>query len=330
MRFLRSIAWASTFVAFVSLGCGTRTGLRVRPGAIDATVDDDVIADATVVDSIDAVDAVVDDQPSLDVIDDRVSFDCRVDPRRLCDDNNACTVDTCGADGRCVRAPVRCDDEDPCTLDRCEASRGCVFTSIECGGCADGVRDAFRDRTRYPNIAGCAGGFALPGLNLETAPTCDRIAGDDGPNPNGTGCRASDLCATGFHVCRSAGEVRARSVDGCSGARDAEPSSFWATRQTGPGCLQCATGTAPDCTNADCRSDCAATARTTNDIFGCGSVGSVPQASCAPLDRSGNNLCSELPAPWRCDSGAGDVSFRESEFVVKPGPRAGGVLCCRD
>ena len=324
----RLISWS--LIASSVLGCGARTGLRVRDASADGTIADTRIDDVVLADAADDVTDVVDVLPPFDVIDDRVVFDCRIDPRRLCDDNNACTVDACGPDGRCVRVPLRCEDEDPCTAHRCDVARGCVFDAIECGGCADGARDAFRDRARYPNIAGCAGGFELPGLNLETAPTCDRIAGNDGPNPNGRGCRASDLCATGFHVCRSSGEVRARSIDGCTGARDGAPSSFWATRQTGPGCLQCATGTAPDCTNADCRGNCAPTARTTNDIFGCGSVGSVPQASCAPLDRSGNNLCSELPAPWRCDTGVGDVSFRESEFVVKPGPQAGGVLCCRD
>lgn len=323
---------ARTLAALLSLAslahCGTRSGLRVP----DAT-----LADSRITDAMDAtvLPDVIGDRPSApDVAIDRPApvdvFDCRVDPMRLCDDNNVCTVDTCAPDGQCVRGSVRCDDGDPCTANRCDPARGCVFDAIECGGCADGVRDAFGDRARYPDIAGCAGGFALAGLNQETAPTCDRIAGDDGPNPDGLGCRASDLCATGFHVCRSAGEVRARAIDGCDGARDGAPSSFWATRQTGPGCLQCATGTAPDCTNADCRSNCAPTARTTNDIFGCGSIGSVPQSSCAPLDRSGNNLCSALPPPWRCDRGASDVSYRESEFVVKPGPESGGVLCCRD
>jgi hypothetical protein len=46
------------------------------------------------------------------------------------------------------------------------------------------------------------------------------------------------------------------------------------------------------------------------------------------LDRFSDNLCSGLQAPWRCEGEAGDV--RESELVVKPGPGAGGVLCCAD
>ncbi len=311
--------------------CGARTSLRVGDASADRALDaqaDQWAPDAVVDVTIDSpLDSPLDSSP--DVTPD-ARFDCRPDPVARCDDRSECTVDRCQDDGLCAHETIRCDDEDPCTMDRCEPSRGCVFAAFECGGCADGARDAFRDRARYPNIAGCAGGFELPGLNLETAPTCARIAGDDGPNVTGRGCRASDLCAEGFHVCRSAGEVRARAIDGCDGARDGDPGAFWATRQTGPGCLQCATGTELGCTNRDCRTNCAPTATTTNDIFGCGSVGSVPAASCGPLNRSGNNLCSALPAPWRCSEGAPDVDGRESEFVVKPGPLAGGVLCCRD
>ncbi len=321
--------------AWVILGaslsaCGARSSLRVGPvGPRDVTsLDASTLDDVAHFDAAEAQDAG--DAVALDAADGRIAFDCRLDPTRSCDDGNACTTDRCLPSGACAHEGIVCDDEDPCTANRCEAARGCVFSAIECGGCADGVRDAFLDRGRYPDIAGCAGGFSLPGLNREAAPTCARIAGDDGPNANGVGCRASDLCAEGFHVCRSAGEVRTRSRDGCVGAQDGPPGSFWATRQTGPGCLQCATGTAPDCTNNDCRGDCASTSNTTNDLFGCGSLGSTPQSSCGPLDRSGDNLCAALRAPWRCDEPLTEADVRESEYVVKPGPGAGGLLCCRD
>lgn len=320
--------------ALVSSACGARTALRVRDVASsDATIDARAAQDV-IDDSLGDSQSDRDDVSDVtDAIEDRDVFDCRLDPMRACDDRNACTADLCRSDGTCLHSNITCDDEDPCTANQCDPAGVCVFAAIECGGCADGQRDAFLDRARNPDIAGCAGGFALPGLNREAAPTCARIAGDDGPNPTGLGCRSSDLCAEGFHVCRSAGEVRACSRDGCAGAQDGPPKSFWATRQTGPGCLQCATGTAPDCTNRDCRADCANTSHTshtTYDIFGCGSLGSIPQASCSPLDRSGNNLCSALRAPWRCDDPPMEADVRESEFVVKPGAEAGGVICCRD
>jgi hypothetical protein len=167
------------------------------------------------------------------------------------------------------------------------------------------------------------------GLSRDVSPTCGRGAGDDGPNPSGRGCTATDLCAPGWHVCRSASDVASRSPDGCDGLRDAPPSSFFATRQTGPGCGVCATGTDPTCTNNDCRQGCLQTDMTTNDIFGCGDLGGFPDAvSCGALDRFSNNLCGDLLAPWRCD---GDpAGLHESDLVVKPGPEHGGVLCCID
>lgn len=196
-------------------------------------------------------------------------------------------------------------------------------------GCADGARESFRDDARYPRIAGCAGGFDVAGLAREEGPACGRRAGDDGANPNGRGCRADDLCAAGWHVCRSSAEVAARSPNGCGGAADAPPASFFATRQSGPGCRQCATGAAENCGSNDCGGNCAPTAAMSNDLFGCGTLGSAPDpTSCGVLDRFSDNLCSGLQSPWRCDGDA--AGTRETEFVVKPGPGAGGVLCCAD
>ncbi len=303
--------------AVVLLGCGSRTGLRV--GALDASA----------FDALDAPDSV-DVSDSIDVADipaEPIDTSCLRDPSR-CDDRSVCTVDTCQRDGTCAHVAIVCDDRDPCTANTCDTVRGCIFPPTDCRGCADGLRDAFRDLARYPRIAGCAGGFAIPGLSRATSPTCGRGAGDDGANPDGRGCTASDLCAPGWHVCLSVRDVATHSPDGCRGASDMAD-AFFATRQTGPGCAYCASGTDPTCGPNDCRVGCAQSATTTNDIFGCGTLGGVPQAtSCTPLDRFSNNLCSDLHAPWRCD--ADPAGLRESDVVVKPGPAAGGVLCCED
>lgn len=246
-----------------------------------------------------------------------------------CDDASLCTIDACDRARGCTHDEIECDDADPCTADLCEPRVGCTFPPIDCRGCADGSRDAFLDVERYPRIAGCAGGFAMPGLSRVVSPTCARGAGDDGANRSGTGCTATDLCAPGWHVCLSAMDVAAHSPDGCRGASDGPPSSFFATRQTGPGCGHCSTGSDPSCSSDDCRAGCLQTSDTTNDIFGCGTLGDAPQASsCAPLDRFSNNVCTGLRSPWRCD---GDpAGLRESDLVVKPGSDAGGVLCCID
>jgi predicted small lipoprotein YifL len=199
-------------------------------------------------------------------------------------------------------------------------------------GCADGQREAFTNRVRYPRIAGCAGGFTLPGVRGEAPPSCGRAGGDDGRNPVGAGCNAGDLCAAGWHVCRSAGDVSDRAIDGCAGARDAGPGTFFATRQSGPGCYHCSNGDDPTCGPESCRPGCRPTAQTANDVFGCGTVGSTAAAeSCGVLDRMGDNDCVALPPPWRCPDGpALPANEHESENVIKPGSEAGGVLCCAD
>jgi len=48
-----------------------------------------------------------------------------------CDDQNACTVDTCDG-GVCVNEPLSCDDGDACTDDACDPAGGCTHTTISC------------------------------------------------------------------------------------------------------------------------------------------------------------------------------------------------------
>jgi hypothetical protein len=197
-------------------------------------------------------------------------------------------------------------------------------------GCADGEREAFRDLVRYPDIAGCGGGWSVPGIYRVEAPRCGRGGGDDGMRPDGLGCNVADLCEPGWHVCATPLDVAASSPDGCTGAGlgDGGVGMFFATRISGPGCGNCATGTRPGCNGTNCLTDCAANAETTNDVFGCGTIGDVPGASCSPLNRFSNDQCTRLPAPWSCpDPGAG---IDEALTLVKRGPAAGGILCCRD
>lgn len=58
-----------------------------------------------------------------------------------CDDEDACTTDTCDANHVCANTPVSCDDGDGCTVDSCDAAAGCTTTPVECEGgavCVDG------------------------------------------------------------------------------------------------------------------------------------------------------------------------------------------------
>jgi hypothetical protein len=193
-------------------------------------------------------------------------------------------------------------------------------------GCSDGTREGFVDAAMYPNIAGCSGGWTIPGVLDTTTPACGHVSGNASVNPSGMGCDVADLCGKGFHVCTGPAEVKARSPTGCAGAAPG-PGLFFATRQSSNGCNACALGSNTDpsvCDSMSCQMGCAQTTLTANDLYGCGSIGAVV-TTCSVLDRASNNTCASLGAPWSCPD-----PFHEANTVTKPGSAGGGVLCCSD
>jgi hypothetical protein len=206
-------------------------------------------------------------------------------------------------------------------------------------GCADGQREGFLSEADYPGIAGCSGGWSLPGVGATSM--CNRAAGDDSANPDGTTCSANDLCSEGWHICEGKSEVASRSSNGCAGAvppGTPDKSLFFAVRQ-------------PSLQGSVCSDD----GTGDNDIFGCGNLGNPLGAdkNCAPLDRvlasTQPNRCgfneAEPPlGPWQC-LGSSDSHFHEGALVTKSACSSndcsydglpvntadkGGVLCCRD
>lgn len=182
-------------------------------------------------------------------------------------------------------------------------------------GCADGTREAFVDLGKFPAIAGCSGGFGVAGTASAASnmPSCDRQGGNGGANPNGTGCTVEDLCAAGWHVCRTAQDVQASlpaAVTSC-GVVDGTMTGFWATRQT---------------TDSSWR--CGGAAGSTNNIVGCATANAPRMAdpSCAPLSHTMSYVECNLLAGWMCSAAAPD---NEAATVVKNGPSAGGAMCCR-
>jgi hypothetical protein len=181
-------------------------------------------------------------------------------------------------------------------------------------GCADGTREGYLDLAAHPRIAACAGGWEVAGLILPVtrAPLCDRQGGNSGPLPDGFGCTAADLCADGWHVCETAGEVASLAGD-CTDAFPAAVTdpTFYVTRQRALANL--------------CEPDNEAGA---NNLHGCGNagIGSPDDASCAPLTRMVTGAdCTENP-PWSCMAAA----VLELDAVTKRGSSGGGVLCCQD
>lgn len=226
-----------------------------------------------------------------------------------------------------------------------------VYPSIKNpNGCADGQREGFVDVERFPQIAGCSGAFAVPGIlpfNPGLAPACSDVrthdtqkrscggTGDDNPNPSGVGCTVADLCAEGWHVCKSVSEVAEFAPTGCAAAtRPDDPPLFFVIRQSSTGCGICASGksTGPQCQANTCAGGCEQSDAISNDIFGCGNFGlPISNAACGPLNRFSNDKCVGLAgSPWNCDlpGSEDDTGVCEAYTVTKKSPSHGGVLCC--
>lgn len=122
---------------------------------------------------------------------------CRTDGD--CDDNDACTTDSCGADNRCTRTPIACDDgRGLCTTKRCDPATGCVFQEV---GCDDGNA--------------CTADSCDP----QTGCVHDAAARDGQPCDNGTGtCQGGQCvraCPPGTSACTDqSGNLTGCCVDG--------------------------------------------------------------------------------------------------------------------
>jgi len=188
--------------------------------------------------------------------------------------------------------------------------QNCQIPSSPGAGCSDNTREGFTDQTIYPNIAGCSGGWSIPGLRDVNYIKCNRDAGNNGLYPNGNGCTAQDLCAENWHICQSPTEVQNALPSGtvCEASQfPAGTDELFATQVTGSGNNLC------DEVGF-------------NDVFGCGNTPTnTPQSDCSPLNIASDDLCGKLPSPpWNC----GTDHINENVNVFKTGPTNGGVLCC--
>jgi hypothetical protein len=206
-------------------------------------------------------------------------------------------------------------------------SGGAAGTSLGAGGttalpdpgCADGTREGYIDMKKYPRIAGCSGAWSEPGLDSDAShtPECDRRGGNDGDKPDGHGCSIADLCASGWSVCETASAVAMRATS-CNDAFApfGGTAAFFVTRQRAQGLV---------CTADDQSQD------GTNNIYGCGNVGSMADKSCTPLNHMLRDSDCKNQAPWSCADGP-QVGNSQDEYltVTKGGPLRGGALCCKD
>jgi hypothetical protein len=183
-------------------------------------------------------------------------------------------------------------------------------------GCSDGTREGFRDSQNWPNIAGCAGGWKVPGLLSTTSrnPNCDRVAGNDSPNSAGAGCSAADLCALTWHACLDGPDVASHSpTGGCESIVSPGDEAIFLVMA----------GASPQ---GVCYPDSSAV----NDLHGCGSmsIGQPESAGCPPLTRRMGFADCTATGVWQC--GSEEESLDEAEVVTKLNSSKGGVLCCKD
>jgi len=124
---------------------------------------------------------------------------CRLN-ESLCDDENACTADSCNASGECQNEPVNCDDGNPCTTESCSVSEGCLGVANNGASCDDGVACTNRDacvgsECRGTPIAGCCTTTA----QCDDGDACTRdacVGGRCTSEPRD--CSVADKCLAGF------------------------------------------------------------------------------------------------------------------------------------
>jgi len=116
-----------------------------------------------------------------------------------CDDGNACTTDTCGANGQCQHAPVSCNDGNVCTTDACDPSSGCLTlpangTSCDDGNACTGGDTCANKVCQGVPVAGCC----TQAADCEDGDACtmDVCSGHSCQNPP-LDCSAGDKCVAG-------------------------------------------------------------------------------------------------------------------------------------
>jgi Dictyostelium (slime mold) repeat len=91
----------------------------------------------------------------------------------VCNDNNACTTDTCDvAQGGCVHTLISCDDSNACTTDSCDPASGCVHTAVDCN---DG--NACTTESCDPAVGCVYEDVVCDDSNICTADSCDPATG---------------------------------------------------------------------------------------------------------------------------------------------------------
>src|SRR5207245_1949642 len=119
-----------------------------------------------------------------------------------CGDGNVCNgAETCQAGACSAGTPLNCNSSSPCTTDTCDALAGCQHTALPNGtSCSDG--------NACDGAETCQFGVCVAGTTLDcndnnpcTADACDPLAGcQHAALANGTSCSDGNVC-NGAETC---------------------------------------------------------------------------------------------------------------------------------
>ncbi len=131
-----------------------------------------------------------------------------------CDDEDACTTDTCAPSTGCQHIPLDCDDGRGCTTDSCNASSGCHNDRIDSDGDGEGPSDLgcgsdcddSNPRVNSSALEDCSNGIDddCDGLADERV-SCYRDGDRDSYPEMSSSLRTCDACAVGYLEARSDG-----------------------------------------------------------------------------------------------------------------------------
>ncbi len=108
-----------------------------------------------------------------------------------CDDNDACTADTCDPLTGCIHTPITCNDNSLCTTDTCNPAIGCVYTPIVCN---DG---SFCTTDTCDPLTGCVYTTIVCDDNNQcTDDSCNPATGCVYTNDNTNTCTDGNACTT--------------------------------------------------------------------------------------------------------------------------------------
>jgi hypothetical protein len=272
-----------------------------------------------------------------------------------CETGDLCTVDTCNDLGFCeAGGPENCNDNNACTDDSCDPNTGCVNTN-NTDPCDDGNACTTNDA--------CAGGACVGGAppncndnNACTDDSCDPNTGcvntnNTDPCDDGNACTTNDACASGACVggappnCNDNNACTDDSCDpntGCVNSNNTDSCDDGNACTTNDACAggACVGGSPPNCDDQD-----VCTADSCDPISGCMSVFDPPnplppsETNCADMEDNDCDMlvdcadpdCGDASDPNAlptCQDGTLEGTVCDTPEVVAECEAGGGACRC--